>query len=167
LDEILEKEEESSFFDMPEEIMLKEPAKEEEAALAEEAAAIAAEIEPAVVSEEKSPLPVKGTSFDESNRSDAITIYVRSIQRKISRAISFPYEAKKQGWSGTVKLSMLVLSDGSLSDVTVRESSGHGVLDKDAVNTTQILAPFEPFPAEIGLEELWVTLPIIYTQESI
>lgn len=172
LDEILEKEGETSFFDMPEEIILEESAEVEEASVAgeaaavEESAAVAAEIEPSVVSEEESPLPTEGTSFDESNRSDAITVYVQSIQRKISRAISFPYEAKKQGWAGTVKLSLLVLSDGSLSDVTVRESSGHGVLDKDAINTTQILAPFEPFPPEVELEEIWVTIPIIYTQED-
>jgi len=52
-----------------------------------------------------------------------------------------------------------------LNDISVRESSGHAVFDKDAINTAQILAPFDPFPAELDLEELIVTIPIMYNSD--
>lgn len=96
----------------------------------------------------------------------ANTVYVQNLQQKIAQRISFPYEAKEKGWTGTVKLTLTILSDGTLNDVAVKESSGHEVFDRDAVNTAKILAPYDPFPAEIDLEELIVTIPIVYSQES-
>jgi len=36
----------------------------------------------------------------------------------------------------------------------------------DALNTAQILSPFDPFPAEIDLEELTLTISIVYSQEA-
>jgi len=98
--------------------------------------------------------------------SQAIAAYVQAIQKKISQTISFPYKAKERGWEGTVKLSLTVLSDGSLNNVALKESSGYSIFDEDAVNTTQILAPFDAFPAEIDLEEIVVTIPIVYSQKA-
>lgn len=161
IDEILEEE-------LPaieeEEIEIEQPEAEEEPALEEE---LEEELRPTEIPEEIEELLSEEDVFDEDNMSDAITAYVQSIQRKISQAISFPHEAKEQGWVGAVKLSLLILSDGSLSEVNVRESSGHSVFDKDAMNTTRILAPFDPFPSDIGLEEIWVTIPIIYEQGTL
>ncbi|MCK5214394.1 MAG: TonB family protein [Candidatus Omnitrophica bacterium] len=105
--------------------------------------------------------------IDDENISKAITEYVQTIQQNISRTISFPYKAKEEGWQGTVKLSLTILSDGSLMDATIKESSGYDIFDKDAINTAQILAPFDPFPSEVELEELVVTIPIVYSQEAI
>jgi TonB family protein len=53
-----------------------------------------------------------------------------------------------------------------LDEVAVSESSGHDIFDKDAVNTAQILAPFDSFPPELELEELIITIPIVYSQDS-
>lgn len=96
--------------------------------------------------------------------SKAIADYVQDVQEKISSAISFPEEAKAEGWEGTVPLSLTILSDGTLGDVTVKSSSGHEIFDKDAVATAKVVAPFKPFPAEMDLEELKVTIPIVYSQ---
>lgn len=96
--------------------------------------------------------------------SKAIADYVQDVQEKISSAISFPEEGKQEGWEGTVPLSLTILSDGSLGDVTVKSSSGHEVFDKDAAATAKVVAPFKPFPAEMDLEELKVTIPIVYSQ---
>ncbi len=104
---------------------------------------------------------------EEKDTTAVITSYVQAIQKKISRTISFPYEAKQKGWEGTVKLTLTILSDGTLNEVTIKESSGHKVFDADAMNTAQILAPFDPFPVEMDLEELIVTIPIIYRQEAL
>jgi len=96
-----------------------------------------------------------------------ITDYAQAVQEKISRSISFPIQARERGWEGVVTLSLDILSDGSLVDVAVEESSGFSILDTDAVNTAQISAPFDPFPRRIDLEEIRLTLPIIYSQEAI
>jgi pilus assembly protein CpaC len=123
--------------------------------------------QPAGEQQEK-PLDVSGEiKAAEQDISQMITVYVQTIQQKIAETISFPYEAKEKGWEGTVKLTLTVLSDGSLEDVSLKETSGYDVFDKDALNTTRILAPFDPFPKELGLEELVVTIPIVYSQESV
>lgn len=96
-----------------------------------------------------------------------IADYVKGVQQRISQAASFPLQAKEKGWQGTVTLSLVLLSDGSLKDVGVKNSSGHEVFDKDAVNTAKILAPFDSFPADIQLEELVVNIPIVYSQDNI
>ena len=96
----------------------------------------------------------------------AIEPYARSVQEKISSAIAYPYEAQENGWQGTVKLSLVIRKDGSLRDVVIRESSGYDVFDKDAMNTAQILAPYNPFPESITEEQLTVTVPIVYSLDS-
>lgn len=110
---------------------------------------------------------VAGEAPMDQKSKQAVTDYVQSIQKRIAQNISFPYEAKEKGWKGTVVLNLKILSDGNLSEASVKESSGQSIFDKDAVNTAQILAPFDPFPAEIPLEELSVTIPIVYSQEAI
>lgn len=99
--------------------------------------------------------------------SQYLTDYVHGVQKKIAGAISFPYEAKEKGWEGTVDLDLKILSDGTLNQVAVKTSSGHDIFDKDAVNTAKIIAPFGPFPAEVDLEELDVTIPVMYSQQAV
>jgi len=97
----------------------------------------------------------------------ALLPYVRSIQLRISQAISFPYEALQKNWEGTVKLRLRILKDGSLADCDLLESSGHDVFDKDAINTAKIVAPFSPFSADMQQEDLVVTVPIVYNQRAV
>ena len=121
-----------------------------------------------LASANKSAVEIPQEIAGQDEKSNKITQdYVSSIQQRISQAVSFPLQAKEKGWQGTVTLSLTILSDGSLNDVKVKNSSGHDVFDKDAVNTAKILAPFDPFPAEIPLEQMVVDIPIVYTQEAV
>src|SRR6185503_9964555 len=96
---------------------------------------------------------------------DPISIYTKTIQEKISDAIAYPFEAKEKGWEGTVKLTLHLLKDGSLANLDVKESSGYSIFDKDALNTAQILAPYQAFPSDLKEEELIITVPIVYSQD--
>lgn len=92
--------------------------------------------------------------------------YAETVQQKISTSIAYPYEAQQNNWQGTVKLALVIRKDGSLQKVFVKESSGYDVFDQDAVNTAQILAPFEPFTPNIVQDEITLTLPIVYNIDS-
>lgn len=46
----------------------------------------------------------------------------------------YPAEARRQGWTGTVLLSVQVGPDGTARDVRLARSSGHDVLDRAARN---------------------------------
>jgi TonB family protein len=91
--------------------------------------------------------------------------YAQALQEKISAAINYPYEAKENGWDGTVKLGLHILKDGTLANVTVKESSGHTIFDEDAVNTAKILAPYPSFSADMKGEDVVVVVPIVYSQK--
>jgi len=92
-----------------------------------------------------------------------MTSYVRAVQQQISSAILYPQEAKQYGWEGTVKVGMLILKDGTLAFALVKESSGHEIFDEVALNAAKNLAPFSMFPEDTDLQELNVTIPIVYS----
>ncbi len=92
-----------------------------------------------------------------------MTEYVGEVQKKISQAIIYPQKARQYGWEGTVKLGVLILKDGTLAFALIKESSGHEIFDEEALNTTKKLAPFSEFPPETALQELNITIPIVYS----
>ncbi|MFH0753746.1 MAG: TonB family protein [Candidatus Omnitrophota bacterium] len=110
-------------------------------------------------------LPNVRASVDSAVNVDFLP-YADAIQRKIASAIAYPYEAQEKGWRGTANLSLRVKKDGSIKSVTVKESSGYPVFDQDAVNTAQILAPYAPFPAGSNVNEVLLTIPIIYSLDA-
>ncbi len=95
-----------------------------------------------------------------------MTAYVRSIQKQISKGVVYPEEALRYGWEGTVKVGMLILNDGTLAFALVKESSGRNIFDDIALETAKNSAPFSSFPANSDLQELNVTIPIVYSLQK-
>jgi pilus assembly protein CpaC len=93
--------------------------------------------------------------------------YAQALQKRISSAVNYPYEAKENGWEGTVKISLRILKDGTLADASVQQSSGYSVFDQDALNTAKILAPYQSFSSDMSMEELVVVVPIVYSQKTV
>jgi pilus assembly protein CpaC len=89
--------------------------------------------------------------------------YVSNVQQKISQSIVYPKEAKDYGWEGTVKVAMLILNDGTLAYALVKESSGYDLFDEYALKTAKNIAPYDNFPTNTNLQELNVTIPIVYS----
>jgi len=92
--------------------------------------------------------------------------YARIVQQKIAQRVIYPEKARRYGWQGTVKLALHLLGDGSLASATIRESSGYDLFDRDALNVAKDLAPYSGFPAETGLQDLTLTIPIVYSLET-
>ncbi len=88
--------------------------------------------------------------------------YVKAVQRKISQSIHYPGEAMKLGIEGKVKLGLLILNDGSLAFASVRESSGYEYFDDHAIEAAKKEAPYSRFPPDTDLQELNVTIPVVY-----
>jgi protein TonB len=74
--------------------------------------------------------------------------YIRDL---ITKRLVYPYQARKMGWGGKVTVSFVVNEDGSVHEIKVVESSGVPLLDKSAMETVRIVAPFPkpPLRAEI------------------
>lgn len=89
-------------------------------------------------------------------------VYVRAVQQRIIKNVSYPVEAQRANLSGEVVLSLHLLSNGQLIGVVVNQSSGHNLLDKAAIYTVKRLAPYPVFPKGLLLKEIWVEVPIAY-----
>jgi TonB family protein len=61
----------------------------------------------------------------------------------------YPLMARARGWQGTVRVGLSVSADGSVTEASLRESSGYRVLDRAAVDVARH-SRFAP-PASRGL----------------
>jgi protein TonB len=62
---------------------------------------------------------------------------------------NFPKEALKNKIFGSLRLSVRIKADGTVSQIELLESSGHKLLDDAAVRIVRLSSPFDPFPPEI------------------
>ncbi len=95
-----------------------------------------------------------------------IAPYIQKIQQRIAQQIVYPDKARQYGWEGTVKLTLRILNDGTLIQAVVKEPSGYELFDDQALNIAKNLAPYASFPTESNLQELTVTVPIVYSLEK-
>lgn len=61
----------------------------------------------------------------------------------------FPKTAVEQRIFGSLRVSVLINSDGSVETVEVLKPSGFPILDQAALQTIRLAAPFDPFPEDI------------------
>lgn len=63
---------------------------------------------------------------------------------KYNNEMSYPSEALRQGWEGTVEFTVTIGTNGTALDCVVTQSSGHDVLDKATCKTMLERARFIP-----------------------
>ena len=56
----------------------------------------------------------------------------------IARELNYPPVARNRGWQGVVKLELQIESDGHISDLHIKETSGYSLLDKAAMRSLQL-----------------------------
>ena len=80
--------------------------------------------------------------------------YVRSnfnyILVSIRRHLQYPDYARRQRLSGTAHFAFVIKQDGTIENLSLKESSGHDILDEAAEKAIQRAAPF-PRPQEPAL----------------
>lgn len=74
--------------------------------------------------------------------------YVQNWIDKVTRVgnVNYPTEARRDGIYGTLRLLVVLMSDGSLKEVGILESSGSTVLDDAAIRIIRMATPFPAFP---------------------
>jgi len=101
-----------------------------------------------------------------SSNIEAITQYIIGLSKDINEAIGKPERYIVSNSRGEMKLKMLLSPKGELRDIYVSESSGNKNLDKICLRATFKLDRFKPFPAQLGAEELWLDVPVIFFATS-
>ncbi|OPY70693.1 MAG: Gram-negative bacterial tonB protein [Syntrophorhabdaceae bacterium PtaU1.Bin034] len=73
------------------------------------------------------------------------------IRELILKNLTYPAVARRMGWKGNLTVSFVICEGGSVESVRIVKSSGHRILDENALNTIKGLQPFPkpPVRAEI------------------
>lgn len=88
--------------------------------------------------------------------------YPGLVQRKLRRALRFPKGAGSA--RGDVAVTFTIAASGSVSGIKVVASSGHPVLDQEAVATVKRAAPFPSIPADSGRSSWTFTMPLTFAR---
>ncbi|MHB8154821.1 MAG: TonB family protein [Candidatus Omnitrophota bacterium] len=101
--------------------------------------------------------------FNEPELPGGLGNYIRMVQAKILKAAYYPQQAKNAGWEGSVRLNLNITANGDLKGIKLVQSSGYKILDDAANDIAEKQSPYPPFPPQIDSQELWVDVPIAFT----
>jgi TonB family protein len=88
--------------------------------------------------------------------------YFASIKRKIELVWSYPMEAQEEGIHGYLFLRFTILKDGRLEKVVLLQSSGHKILDDEAIHAIKTAAPFNPIPERLKMDKITIEASFHY-----
>jgi pilus assembly protein CpaC len=91
---------------------------------------------------------------------DPLVAYGKLVKDRILENVAYPESARQAGFQGTVKLGVHLSFVGKPLGIVVRQSSGHEILDEQAVEAAQRVEMFPPFPVTIAEEDLWIDIPV-------
>lgn len=101
-------------------------------------ASIAPEPEPQTLAEEAAPPPV-ATVAERLNASEGAPVTAPRVDARHHQnpAPSYPRLSRRRGEEGTVVLELLVLKDGTVDEIKVKQSSGFPRLDRSAMEAVK------------------------------
>ena len=92
--------------------------------------------------------------------------YFSKVRKAIELAWVYPAKAARSGIDGKVLVSFTIDQGGKVTQVSVRDSSGHGSLDTAIVNAIRLASPFAPLPASMKKSQLDITGTFSYVLRS-
>jgi TonB family protein len=91
---------------------------------------------------------------------------LRALESEISRKVGskiqesdYPEEARRQGWSGTALIAVLVGRNGKIKEVSIHQTSGFPTLDEQALRMGDRVSIWW-IPQRLRKREVKVTVPV-------
>lgn len=88
-----------------------------------------------------------------------------SLWKRIEQLKRYPMQARARRWEGKVVLEAVIRHDGTILECLVAESSGHSLLDQDAISVLRRASPLA-LKHPLGKEQITILVPIAYRLES-
>ncbi|TVQ50164.1 MAG: TonB family protein [Gammaproteobacteria bacterium] len=85
-------------------------------------------------------------------RADEAAAYLAAWRSRVERIGTrhFPAGLPGQPGTGNPVLEVSLRADGTLADIVIKRSSGHGAIDQAALDILRLASPFEPFEAALA-----------------
>jgi TonB family protein len=88
--------------------------------------------------------------------------YAAEIRSSILRDQRYPAEALANAWEGTTQIALVIGVDGRLKAVRMVTSSGHAVLDAEAITKARAATALPSPPRFLRGREFTVSLPVVF-----
>ena len=88
--------------------------------------------------------------------------YFALVSAHLNRRKSYPAAARKALQQGVVTVRFTVDRKGNVSGVSIKQGSGHQILDQVTLELLQRVSPLPPMPASLQRDEVTLSLPIEY-----
>jgi protein TonB len=96
---------------------------------------------------------------------DLLAGYGSTVSRLLARHREYPRIAAMRGWEGTVTMRLRVGATGRLLEAKVDSTSGHAVLDTQALDMVKRVAELPPPPEGLRGREFAVLVPVVFRLE--
>lgn len=101
--------------------------------------------------------PVEAKKNPEVAQDKYLHANFNGIRSKVNDNLQYPAMARRQGWSGQVQVRFVILLSGKIDKLEVLSSSGHALLDSQALRAIKSAAPF-PVPPVVAS----ITIPVMF-----
>jgi protein TonB len=103
---------------------------------------------------------------DDAAEAGSLAQYRLALIGAAKRLKHYPAQAIDRGLEGRVDVRLVVGADGAPAAVSVKRSSGHEVLDRQAVDTIRRAIAATPIPPALRDREIVVEIPLLYELKS-
>jgi periplasmic protein TonB len=110
--------------------------------------------------------PVVPASRPATTDPAALAAYGRNLAGAVAAHQRYPRLAQIRQWQGTALLQLELAADGQLASVRVLSSSGHEILDRQAIDMVRAAVPLPPLPASLAGRSLTVDVPVVFRLAS-
>ncbi len=95
-----------------------------------------------------------------------LTRYTDQLASALARHRAYPRLARMRGMEGDVEMQLRIGADGQVLSARILESSGHELLDRQALAMIEKAQPLPKPPAPLPGGELTVRVPVVFRLEG-
>lgn len=111
------------------------------------------------------PEPPKKIEPSQDDINAALGQYSSTLGRAIAKHKSYPKIAQMRGWQGDCLLDLKLDGNGNVLSASIKETSGHEVLDNQALEMARKAAPFPAPPDVLRDRSFNITVPVSFKLE--
>tara|TARA_R110001599_G_scaffold31101_1_gene103916 strand:+ start:1785 stop:2540 length:756 start_codon:yes stop_codon:yes gene_type:complete len=103
-----------------------------------------------------------GNANTSGGQSGATKNYYSMLASKLARSKRYPSASRRRNEEGTATLFFVVARDGSVSQASIRTSSGYRRLDDAVLDMLERATPLPEFSDEMTEQQLTITIPVAF-----
>lgn len=120
---------------------------------------------PPTITVPPSPEPPKKIEPSQDDINAALGQYSSTLGRAIAKHKSYPKIAQMRGWQGDCLLDLKLDGNGNVLSARVKQTSGHEVLDNQALEMARKASPFPAPPDALRDRSFNITVPVSFKLE--